>query len=125
MEAVDVNENEMTRLNAEVEEIREHVKLAEIKHKTTVSKIKAPESTVVSPGRAFSVRSHQPPRNRYNQFRGHRPCICYNCRRPGHEARNCDKPNPRMEALSATANTLSVEIAEEEEEETCPWKLHT
>ena len=54
--------------------------------------------------------------------RGHRPRICYNCRRPGHEARNCDKPNPRMEALNATANTLSVGIVDEEEE-TCPWEL--
>ena len=121
--AMDVNETEIDRLSAEIKEVREHVKTAEVKHKTTVSKIAALESSVFKPGRAFSVyslhnRPHQPFQNRYNQFRGHQPRICYNCRRLGHEARNCDKPNPRMEALSATANTLSVGIVEEEEE-TC------
>ena len=121
--AMDVNEAEIDRLNAEINEVRGHVKTAEVKHKTTVSKITALESSVFKPGRAFSVhhhmRPHQPPRNRYNHFRGPQPSICYNCRRPGHEARNCDKPNPRMKALNATANTLSVRIVEEEEE-TCP-----
>ena len=52
---------------------------------------------------------------RYNQFRGSRPRICYNCRKTGHEARNCDRPNPRMDALKE-AKTLSVGVVEEEEE---------
>ena len=124
----DVNETEIDRLSAEINEVREHVKTAEIKHKTTLKKIIALESSVLKPGQANSVRNHhfrprpQPFSYRYNQFRGPRPRICYNCRRPGHEARNCDKPNPRTEALNAAANTLSVEIVEEEEE-TCPWEL--
>ena len=56
--AMDVNEKEIDRLNAEVEEIREHVKSAEIKHKTSVSKIKALESSVFQ-GRAFSAKPSQ------------------------------------------------------------------
>ena len=56
-----------------------------------------------------------------------RGCICYNCRKPGHEARNCDKPNPRMQNLCATAQTLNVATVTKQdaevEEETCPWKL--
>ena len=36
------------------------------------------------------------------QVRCHRERLCYNCRRPGHEARQCSKPNPRNENLSAS-----------------------
>ena len=121
--ALDANDEKVQKLSAEIEEVREHVKSAEIKHKTSVSKIKALESSVFQ-GRAFSVNRRQPNHHRYNQFRGHRPRICYNCRKPGHEARNCDKPNPRMDALKATAKTLSVgNVEKAEEEETCPWEL--
>ena len=44
--AMDVNDAEIDRLNAEINEVREHVKTAEVKHKTTVSKITALESSV-------------------------------------------------------------------------------
>ena len=43
-----------------------------------------------------SVRARPQYQFNHHQFRGHRPRICYNCRRPGHEARNCRRPNPRM-----------------------------
>ena len=120
--ALDENDGKIDQLSAEIEEIREHVKSAEVKHKTTVSKIKALESSVSKPGRAFAVQSHRTrPRYRYDQFRGPRPRICYNCRKPGHEARNCDKPNPRMDAIRTAAKTLSVGVVEEEEE-ICPWE---
>ena len=118
--ALDDNEEKVVQLSAEVEEIREHVKSAEIKHKTTVAKIKALE-TSVKPGRAFSVQTHHfRPQYRYHQFKGPRPRICYNCRKQGHEARNCDRPNPRMDAINA-AKTLSVGVAVQEEE-VCPWE---
>ena len=120
--ALDANDDKFEKLSAEVEEVRDHVKSAEVKHKTSVSKIKALESSVFQ-GRAFSVRKSQPSHQRYYQFRGHRPRICYNCRKQGHEARNCDKPNPRMDTLKATAKTLSVGNVEKAEEETCPWEL--
>ena len=81
--ALDANDDKFEKLSAEVDEIRDHVKSTEIKHKTSVSKIKALESSVVQ-GRAFSVRRRQPNRHRYNPFRGPRPRICYNCRKPGH-----------------------------------------
>ena len=119
--AMDGNDEKIDQLSAEIEEIREHVKTAEVKHKTTVVKIKALEASVGKPGRAFSLQTHHVrPHYRYDQFRGPRPRICYNCRKPGHEARNCDKPNPRMDALKA-AKTLSVGVVEEEEE-ICPWE---
>ena len=119
--ALDENDSKVEQLSAEIEEIREHVKSAEVKHKTTVSKIKALE-TSVKPGRAFSVQTHHfRPQYRYHQFKGPRPRICYNCRKPGHEARNCDKPNPRMDALRTEARTLSVGMTEQEEE-ICPWE---
>ena len=121
--ALNTNDDKFEKLSAEFEEVKDHVKSAEIKHKTSVSKIKALESSVVQ-GKTFSVRRRQPNHQRYYQFRGHRPRICYNCRKPGHEARNCDKPNPRMDALKATAKTLSVqEVEKAVEEETCPWEL--
>ena len=121
--ALDANDDKFDQLSAEVEEIKEHVKSAEVKQKTSVSKIKALEASV-SQGRTFSVLRSQPSHQRYEQFRGRRPRICYNCRKPGHEARNCDKPNPRMDTLKATAKTLSVENVEKaEEEEMCPWEL--
>ena len=44
-----------------------------------------------------SVRARHQHNFSSHQFRGHRPRLCYNCRRPGHEARNCRKPNPRMQ----------------------------
>ena len=119
--ALDDNDEKVDQLSAEIEEIREHVKSAEIKHKTTVTKIKALEDSV-KPGRAFAVKSHHVrPSYRYNQFRGPRPRICYNCRKPGHEARNCNMPNPRMDALKTAAKTLSVGVVEKEEE-ICPWE---
>ncbi len=121
--ALDANDDKFDQLSAEVKEIKEHVKSAEVKQKTSVSKIKAMEASM-SQGRTFSVLRSQPSHQRYEQFRGRRPRICYNCRKPGHEARNCDKPNPRMDTLKATAKTLSVEIVEQaEEEEMCPWEL--
>ena len=118
--ALDENDEKVGQLSAEIEEIREHVKSAEVKHKTTVTKIKALEAAA-KPGRAFSVQTHHiRPQYRYkNQFRGPRPRICYNCRKQGHEARNCDMPNPRMDALKTAAKTLSVGIVEEE---ICPWE---
>ena len=118
--SLDDNDERVGQLSAEIEEIRDHIKSAEVKHKTTVTKIKALEAAV-KPGRAFSVQTHHiRPQYRYkNQFRGPRPRICYNCRKQGHEARNCDMPNPRMDALKTAAKTLSVGIVEEE---ICPWE---
>ena len=43
-----------------------------------------------------SVQTKPPYQFNSYQFRVHRPRICYNCRRPGHEAKNCRQPNPRM-----------------------------
>ena len=43
-----------------------------------------------------SVQEKFPHQFNNYQFRIRRPRICYNCRRPGHEARNCHQPNPRM-----------------------------
>ena len=43
-----------------------------------------------------SVQEKFPHQFNNYQFRIPRPRICYNCRRPGHEARNCHQPNPRM-----------------------------
>ena len=43
-----------------------------------------------------SVQTKPPHQFNSYQFRVHRPRICYNCRRPGHEAKNCRQPNPRM-----------------------------
>ena len=118
--SLDENDEKVVQLSAEIEEIRDHVKSAEVKHKTTVTKIKALEAAV-KPGRAFSVQTHHiRPQYRYYQFKGPRPRICYNCRKPGHEAKNCDKPNPRMDALKNAAKTLSVGVVEEEE--ICPWE---
>ncbi len=121
--ALDANDDKFDQLSAEVEEIKDHVKSAEVKHKISVSKIKALEASV-SQGKTFSVHRSQPSHQRYYQFRGLRPRICYNCRKPGHEARNCNKPNPRMDALKATAKTLNVgNVKKAEEEEMCPWEL--
>jgi seryl-tRNA synthetase len=123
VKALNANDDKFDELSAEVEEIKDHVQSTEVKHKTSVSKINALEAAV-SQGRTFSVLRSQPSHKRYHQFRGHRPRICYNCRKPGHEARNCDKPNPRMDALKATTKSLSVENVEKaEEEEMCPWEL--
>ena len=55
--SLDENDEKVVQLSAEIEEIRDHVKSAEVKHKTTVTKIKALEAAV-KPGRAFSVQSH-------------------------------------------------------------------
>ena len=52
--SLDDNDEKFDQLSAEIEEIREHVKSAEVKHKTTVTKIKALEASVIKPGRAFS-----------------------------------------------------------------------
>ena len=47
-------------------------------------------------GHIRSVQEKSPHQFNNYQFRIRRPRICYNCRRPGHEARNCHQPNPRM-----------------------------
>ena len=62
----------------------------------------------------FSVRNQNLPqfarskpmyRSRPDQVRKHdrfenKPRLCYNCRKEGHLAINCPKPNPRLQALS-------------------------
>ena len=61
-------------------------------------------------GKANSVRSNIPERfqqkhyKRPVQVRQRRERLCYNCRKPGHEARQCNKPNPRNQNLSAPDN---------------------
>ena len=44
----------------------------------------------------FSVDTSQPPPRIQFRLPGLRPTVCYNCRRPGHIAKNCTKPNPRI-----------------------------
>ena len=80
---------EVTRLDYDLREVRDHVKLGEDRHVITVQKIKALEANVLQ---ERSVKRSNP-----YQFRD-RPRICYNCRRPGHEARHCNRPNPRLSA---------------------------
>ena len=60
------------------------------------------------PAQSFSVSRQKPPefsrsdrRSRPTQVRwSPRPRVCYNCRKAGHLARNCHKPNPRLQDLS-------------------------
>ena len=82
-------QREVARLETDLCEVRDHVKLGEDRHVITVQKIKALEANVLQ---ERSVRRSKP-----YQFRD-RPRICYNCRRPGHEARHCNRPNPRLSA---------------------------
>ena len=59
------------------------------------------------PAQSFSVSRQKPPgfsksdrRSRPTQVRwSPRPRVCYNCRKAGHLARNCHKPNPRLQDL--------------------------
>ena len=58
---------------------------------------------------SFSVSRQKPPefsrsskRSEPTQVRwSPRPRVCYNCRRAGHLAKYCHKPNPRLQNLSA------------------------
>ena len=60
-------------------------------------------------GQSFSVSRQKPPefsrsdkRSEPTQVRwSPRPRVCYNCRRAGHLAKYCHKPNPRLQNLSA------------------------
>ena len=114
--AVDFQVKEIARLETDLNEVREHVKVEEGSRRITVQKIKALETAVYNgKGKVFSVQNssrHQKPQyNRPHQFRER---ICYNCRRPGHEARNCNKPNPRLNATpnlsEEKAQALSVNV---------------
>ena len=118
-----MREREVARLETDLCEVKDHVKLGEDRHVITVQKIKALESNVLQ-GQANSVR-----RSQTYQFRV-RPRICYNCRRPGHEARHCNRANPRLSvapdlsepkpALSGTT-TPALSVDKEEEVSRPQW----
>ena len=107
-DAIDYTEKEIARLETDLSEVREHVEANEKWRKVAVEKVIALEANVFR-GQANSVRQ-RPERNHQKQrqyrqsyqVRNHRERICYNCRKPGHEARQCSRPNPRNEKLSAS-----------------------
>ena len=109
---------EVERLETDICEVRDHVKLGEDRHVITVQKIKALEANVLQ---ERSVRRSKP-----CQFRD-QPRICYNCRRPGHEARQCNRPNPRLSAApdlseqNAPALSGTMTPAEEAEDSRPQW----
>ena len=112
-DAIDYTEKEIARLETDLSEIREHVEGGEKWRKEAVKRVTALEANVLQ-GKANSVRPSMPERGQQRQYRKpfqvrqYRERICYNCRRPGHEARQCSKPNPRNENLSASPRpTLS------------------
>ena len=100
-------EKHITRLGENINEIREHVQEHEEWREAAVKRVVALEADMLK-GKANSVRSNRPERvkqeqyRRQRQYRQRRERICYNCRKPGHEARQCDRPNPRNQNLSAS-----------------------
>ena len=108
-DAIEYSEKEVTRLETDIDEIREHVKEHEEWRKAAVERVVALETNVLK-GKANSVRPNIPERfqQKYHrkpvQVRQRRERLCYNCRKPGHEARQCNKPNPRNQNLSAPDN---------------------
>ena len=107
-DAIEYSEQEIARLETDMNEIREHVEEGEKWRKAAVERVVALEN--VLKGKANSVRSNIPERfqqkhyKRPVQVRQRRERLCYNCRKPGHEARQCNKPNPRNQNLSAPDN---------------------
>ena len=103
-------EKHITRLGADIEEIREHVQEHEEWRKAAIKRVVAIEDNVLK-GKANYVRSNMPERFQQRQhqrpvhIRQRRERVCYNCRKPGHEARQCQKPNPRNQNLSAPDNS--------------------
>ena len=117
-DANNYTEEEIARLETDLCEVRDHVKLGEDRHVITVQKIKALEANMLH---ECSVKRSKP-----YQFRD-RPRICYNCRRPGHEARHCNRPNPRLTAApdlseqNAPALSGTTTPAEEAEDSRPQW----
>ena len=106
--AGDYAEKEIIRLDTDLSEIRKNVEASEKCRRTTIQKIRALETSVYR-GQASS-RRQRPERDqqRRGQFRKPWVRVCYNCRKPGHIAMCCPKPNPRNEILSASPKpTLS------------------
>ena len=104
----DYAEKEIIRLDTDLSEIRKNVEASEKCRRTTIQKIRALETSVYR-GQASS-RRQRPERDqqRQGQFRKPWVRVCYNCRKPGHIAMCCPKPNPRNEILSASPKpTLS------------------
>ena len=70
-----------------------------VNFETKLEKLCAPQTNCISVHKKppqFS-RSAQCRRSKPDQFR--RVRICYNCRREGHKAKDCPKPNPRSQNL--------------------------
>ena len=101
MNAGDYAETEVIRLDTELSKVRKHVEENEKGRAIDIQKIRALETRVFR-GQANSVRQI-PERDHQKQRQYRKPWvrICYNCRKPGHIAMCCPKPNPRKENLSA------------------------
>ena len=54
------------------------------------------------------ARSSQARRSRPDQVRRPRVRVCYNCKRPGHLAASCHKPNPRTQKIGAPPPKLKL-----------------
>ena len=104
-DAIDYTEKEIARLETDLSEVREHVEAGEKWRKIAVERVIALEANVFR-GRANTVKpegDHRRQRQYRKPEQARKPWVrvCYNCRKPGHLAMCCPKPNPRKENLSA------------------------
>ena len=106
--SVDFQVSEIARIDSTLAEVTRHVKITEDEHSISVKHIKALEKKAAFIKSSGQVSSVQVPRPTKPNYPRPRPRICYICRKSGHFAAQCTKPNPRNSNPDLSGQTSAV-----------------
>ena len=110
--------SEIKRIDQDLSEVKAKIQVSENNHKTSTEQFLSlqqltqnfPANTSRTPPSFF--RPLPLFRQKFSNQKQIRPRLCYNCRQPGHLAKDCQQPNPRNQNLSDPPTSTSTALSE-------------
>ena len=102
---------EIKRIDQDLSEVKAKILSSENNQKTSTKQFLSLQQLTQN----FPANTSRPPpffRHNFSKQRQIRPRLCYNCRQPGHMAKDCQRPNPRNQNLSAPTTSTTTALSE-------------